>query len=269
MARLIPGGNTELPSRKKRTAATIKDLTARGSGTTNQLLRVMPRSVLDLLRPAFDVIQVTLGEVLFEPGDDMTHAYFPLGGTILSLVIPLHDGSAVEAATVGREGAVGGIVSLGLAPAYCRATVQIPGLVARITVDRLEAVKRTKPRLHDLLTRYADCFAAQVFQAVVCASVHSLEQRCARWLLMIHDRLQSDDLPLTQEALAEMFGVARPYASKIAQKMQRSGAIQYHRGVIHIAERAVLAKTTCECYGLVKRHFDRVLPGLYPKANTD
>ncbi len=247
----------------------------RGSGklpldwSKNQILRLLPRAVADQLAPSFDVLDVSTNQTLFEPGDPVTHAYFPLGSTVLTLILPMNDGRMVEAATVGREGVAGGIVSLGLAPAFSRAVVQIPGRVARISIDNLEAVKRHKPKLHDILTRYADCLLSQVLQSVGCASVHSLEERAARWLLMTHDRLQSPDLPLTQENLAEMFGVARTYVTRIARKLQKDGAISYRRGIIRIEQRSLLAKSSCECYALVRRHFDRVLPGLYPRSEKE
>ena len=189
---------------------------------------------------------------------------FPLDGTVMSLVLPMRDGRAVEAATIGREGAVGGIVSLGNKPAFTRALVQIPGLAARISVTRLETAKRNVPKLHDVLVRYADCLTAQVLQSVGCAMVHPLEARCARWLLMTHDRLQQPEIPLTQEALAEMFGVARTYMTRVASALQRRGAISYRRGVVHIERREILEEAACECYGAVRTHFERVLPGLYP-----
>jgi len=238
---------------------------AREDWSSNQILKLLPRSVTDLLLPDMDYIDLRQGETLFEPGDKVAHTYFPLGGAVFTLILPMSDGQAIEAATIGREGAIGGIVSLGLAPAYSRATTQIPGPAARISIRRMEEVKRLKPKLHDTLARYADCLTAQVFQSVGCATLHTLEERCARWLLMMHDRLQRREIPLTQERLAEMFGVARTYVTRVAQNLQKRGGITYHRGIIRIEQRSVLAESSCECYGLVRRHFERVLPGLYPR----
>lgn len=176
----------------------------------------------------------------------------------------MQDGRTVEVATVGREGAVGGAISLGVVPAFARVTVRIPGIVARIPIARLETAKHAAPRIHNVLARYTDCLTAQILQSVGCATLHPLEARCARWLLMTHDRLQDVELPLTQEALAQMFGVARTYVTRIAHTFQRRGAISYRRGIIRIERRTVLEQSTCECYGLVRRHFERVLPGAYP-----
>lgn len=230
----------------------------------NQILRLLPRSVLEGLGPYIERIELRRGESLFEPGDDVSHAYFPARGTVIALVLPMRDGRAVEAATIGCEGAVGGIVSLGLKPAFVRASVQIGGSGLRVLATRLEAAKRQNPKVHDALSRYADCLTSQVLQSVGCAAVHSLESRCARWLLMTHDRLQTPDLPLTQETMAEMFGVTRTYVTRIASTLQDRGAISYRRGVLVIRRRDLLEKASCECYGLVRAHFERVLPGLYP-----
>jgi hypothetical protein len=241
---------------------------AGGSATSvargNQILKLLPPAALEALESAFEVEGVGFGESLFEAGDDVAHAHFPLDSTVVALVLPMRDGHAVHATAIGREGAVGGVVSHSLKPAFARATVQIPGLVARISIRRLEAAKRNVPKVDDLLARYADCLTAQVLQSVGCATLHTLEARCARWLLMTHDRLRRPELPLTQESLAQMFGVARTYVTRIAATLQGRGAISYRRGVIRIVNRSALEESTCECYGLVRRHFDRVLPGLYP-----
>lgn len=224
----------------------------------------MPRAAFDAVEPWLEETDLVLGESLFEPGDDVTHAFFPLDGAVVTLVLPMRDGSAVEAATIGREGAVNGLVSMGHTPAFSRAVAQIAGKAARIPMSRLEAAKRAAPRLHETLVRYADCQTAQVLQSVGCAMLHPLEARCARWLLMTHDRLRQPELPLTQEALAEMFGVARTYMTRIASSLQRRGAISYRRGIVRIERRELLEEAACECYGAVRRHFERVLPGLYP-----
>lgn len=241
-------------------------LVNRRRATGNQILKLLPRPALEAVTPWLEEVELGRGECLFEPGDDVTHAYFPLNGMVASLVLPMRDGRAVEAATIGREGAIGGIISQGSKPAFARAIVQIPGHAIRISVARLEAAKRTAPKLHDILVRYSDCLIAQVLQSVGCAMVHPLEARCARWLLMAHDRLQQPEIPLTQEALAEMFGVARTYMTRIASALQRRGAISYRRGIVHIERREMLEDAACECYGAVRGHFDRVLPGLYPKV---
>jgi len=230
----------------------------------NQILSLLPRAALDVLAPGFESLELRRGQCLFEPGDEITHAYLPLGSAVVALVVPMRDGQTVEATTIGREGIIGGVVSQEHQPAFTRAVVHIPGGAARISLKHLEAAKRAEPGVHDLLCRYADCLVAQVMQSVGCAAVHPLEARCARWLLLMHDRLQQPDLPLTQEMLADMFGATRTYMTRIASGLQKRGAIAYRRGVIHIASRKLLEEATCECYALVRQHFERIQPGLYP-----
>lgn len=237
-----------------------------GGPDSNRILRLLPSSAFDGLEPYLERVELQRGESLFEPGDEVLQAYFPGRSAVIALILPMRDGRAVEAATIGCEGAVGGIISLGLKPAFARASVQIGGPALRILVTRLEAAKRQAPKVHDILSRYADCLTSQVLQSVGCAAVHSLESRCARWLLMTHDRLQTPDLPLTQETMAEMFGVTRTYVTRIASTLQDRGVISYRRGMLTIRRRDLLEKASCECYGLVRRHFEQVLPDLYPSA---
>jgi len=229
-------------------------------------LDLLPDDVKEAVFPALERIGVRAGETLYEPGQDVTHAYFPLNAATAAYVLPMRDGSSVEACTIGREGALGGVISLGFKPAYARAVVRLPGDMARIPLARLEAAKRVAPKLHDRFSRYADCLVAQILQSVGCASLHPLDARCARWLLTMHDRLGSATLPITQDSLAEMFGVARTYMTRIARGFQEAGIIAQGRGAVEILDRARLEETACECYHAVKQHFDRVLPGLYPSS---
>jgi hypothetical protein len=249
----------------KRRAAGAPDRRARHRLCAgNQILKLLPTAALDAIAPWFEQVELRQGESLFEPGDDMTHAYFPLNGMVVGLILPMKDGRALEAATIGREGAVGVIVTLGYKPAFTRGLVQMSGQSVRIALPQLEAAKRAVPKLHDIFARYTDCLTAQVLQSVGCASVHPLEARFARWLLTAHDRVGHPELPLTQEALAERFGVARTYLTRIAGALHRRGAISYRRGLIHIDNRTVLEESACECYHVVRGHFERMLPGLYP-----
>jgi CRP-like cAMP-binding protein len=262
----LVGVNASLAKEKPQRAGKPGSFVGQGSRPGNQILRLLPRDAMEALAPALEYATVARHETLFEPGDDVTHVHFPLDSTAVAFVLPMRDGRTVEAATIGREGAVGGIISLGMKPAFTRATVQIPGALARIPIARLEAAKRAAPRIHQILTRYADCLTAQILQSVGCAALHSLEARSARWLLTMHDRLARPELPLTQESLAEMFGVARTYVTRIASKLQDRGAISYRRGVVRIVSRSLLEAQACECYMLIRQHYDRVLPGLYPRV---
>lgn len=230
----------------------------------NQILRLLPKADLDTLLTSAEVVALNAGDTLFDTGDDVGYAYFPLGGAVLALVLAMRDGRAIEAATIGREGLVGGVVSLGHKPAFARTLVMVAGSAVRVPIGQLETAKRTSPALHDILVRYADCLMAQALQSVGCATLHPLEARYARWLLLMHDRISEPELPLTQETLAETLGVARTYMTRIAHQLQTKGAITYRRGRIRIERRELLEEASCECYAAVRQHFDRVLPGLYP-----
>lgn len=221
-----------------------------------------------LLRPHLELREYRRGEALFDAGDDVGHITFPLGRCVAALLIGLSDGRAVETATVGREGAVGGVVSQGSLPAFSRAVVQIPGSVLRIEAPVLQQIKQTSPGLRNLITRYSDCLLAQVLQSVACNASHTIEARCARWLLGLQDRLGSDVLPVTHEVLAELLGVQRSYLTRTLRTLQQQGLIQARRGRIIILSRPAVEETACECHGAVKRHFETVLGAVYNASGT-
>ncbi len=188
--------------------------------------------------------------------------YFPCLGTMASLLVISSDGREVEAASIGHEGAVGGIVSAGHKPAYGRAVVQIGGPAFSIETARLEAAKAHSPAFHDLFSRYADVLLAQMMQSVACNALHSVEARCSRWLLSTQDRVQRSPIPLTQEALAEMLGVQRTTVTAVIKTLQSRGLIHYARGRVEILNRRGIEETACECYESVESHFDRLLPNV-------
>jgi CRP-like cAMP-binding protein len=214
----------------------------------NRLLGALGARDLDLLKPSLSVEALPHRQILFEPGDQVDTTFFPCHRTIVSLVILMSDGRAVEAATIGHEGAVGGIISSGHKPAFGRAIVQIPGAAYSIPTQRLEEAKQQSPRLGDLFARYSDMLAAQLMQSVACNALHSIEQRCARWLLMATDRMQSDDIPMTHEFLSAMLGTRRAGVTETAGELQRSGLIRYHHGQLSVLNREGLAALACECY---------------------
>ena len=201
---------------------------------------------------------VGVKHVIYEPNGAITHVYFPTG-CIISLVTYLEDGSAVEMATIGLEGMVGLPIFLGSDTMPSRAFGQIPGDALRITAAAFKAaIKRNRPLVR-VLNRYTQALFNQVAQTTACNRVHLVEQRCARWLLQTHDRVGSDQFFLTQEFLAQMLGVRRSGVSAAAGLLQKAGLIRYARGRITVLDRPGLESAACECYGVIKREFDRLL----------
>jgi CRP-like cAMP-binding protein len=229
---------------------------------SNRLLDALPVADRQALDPYLERVTLPIGRSVFEPGDDITHAIFPCQGTVLTLLTVLQDGAAVEAATIGHEGAVGAIVSDGFNPAFGRATVHIPGQVLRIEAPRLDAAKANLPSLREMLSRYADALLAQLAQSVACNAVHAAEARTCRWLLNLRDRVESDALPVTQEALAEMLGVRRTTVTRLLAGLEAQGLISRRRGRVLVADRPGLERAACECYAAVRQHLDRVGNGL-------
>lgn len=233
------------------------------SFASNGLLRILNPADHGLLAPHFEKVALPRGAILFEPGEDVRSVHFPVEQTVVSLVVAMRDGASAQTVSIGREGAVGGIVSKGFVPAFAQAVVQIPGPALRLDVSQLNAAKKSSEALANLFSRYADCLVAQLLQAVACNALHPIEQRAARWLLATQDRV-GDDLPLTQELLAEMLGVQRTYVTRVARALQAAGVIRYQRGRITILDRARLEQAACECHAAVRTHFERALAGVYP-----
>jgi CRP-like cAMP-binding protein len=235
-----------------------------GEPHANNLLRAMHESDRALLMPHLETLRVESGRVLYQPGDQVRQVYFPGGPTLVSFMVLLEDGRGVETALVGREGAVGGIVSQGRLPAYARAVVQFPGPMLRIESAQLERAKMESPALRNLFARYADCLMAQVFQSVACNAAHSIEQRTAKWLIAALDRTGDHDVPLTQEQLAAMLGVGRSYISRVVQSLKARGILETRRGGVRVTAAGGLEQIACGCNAAVRRHFDEVLKGVYP-----
>jgi hypothetical protein len=230
----------------------------------NNLLRALRPADLALLRPGLIRDQVAAGEVLHEPGDEVRTVWFPCGATLLAFKVVLEDGRDTQAALVGREGAVAGIVSRGRLPAYARAEAQFAGPVLRTDVVKLEAAKQASASLGYLFTRYADCMMAQMFQSIACNAAHSIEQRTAKWLLAAMDRTGQARLPLTQAQLGDLLGVGRSYASRMLQQLRQRGLLETGRAAVEITDAAALGRLACGCETAVRRHFDEVLKGVYP-----
>ena len=195
----------------------------------------------------------------------MEYCYFPMGPAMCSFFVELDCGTAVETILVGREGALGGVVSHGTLPAYAHANVLHEGQFRRIATRDLEDAKRASPAIANLLARYADCVMAQVFQSIACNAVHTIEQRAAKWLCAAVDRIGRNDVTMTQEQLASMMGIGRSYASRVLQRLKRNGLVRTRRGRIEVLERDALHGRACDCNDRVAAHFERVLAGIYPE----
>ncbi len=230
----------------------------------NNLLRALRPTDWSLLQDDLEQWSAAGGCILHEPGDVVYHAYFPCDSSLVSYLVVLGDGRAIETALVGREGAVGGIVSQGRLPAYARAEVQIGGSFLRIDLRRLEDLKSRSPSLRYLFARYADCLMAQIFQSVACNAAHSIEQRTAKWLLAAIERTGKIDLELTQEHLAAMLGVGRSYLSRVIHDLRLRQMIETRRGRIAVNSIEKLRPLACECNAAVSHHFEEVLSGVYP-----
>lgn len=233
---------------------------------TNRLLASLKPRDLELLSPDLEPVSLEPGAMLFAPGEDVTHMCFPGRDMIAALVLDLNEGETAEAAMVGREGAVGAVISEGAKPAFARGVVQIGGHGWRLPARTLDAAKQRSPELRDHFARYADCLMAQVLQSVACNASHELENRMARWLLTLQDRLGEPELRATQEFIAQMLGVQRSYVARVLGALEASGSIRRARGVLTVTDRGKLERQACECYRAVRDHFERILPGVYPPS---
>lgn len=204
------------------------------------------------------------GDLLYDPGDSIEYCYFPCGAAMATYYVVMDDGLAVETATVGREGALGGIVSHGRLPAFARSTVLHGGTFLKIPLRDLEALKEEVPSVARLFNRYADCFVAQVFQSVACNATHTIEQRVARWLTAAIERTGSNQMAITQEQLGELLGVGRTYASRVLQRFKDRGVLEIRRGRLLIRDEDALRATSCRCNSVIASHFATVLGGVYP-----
>jgi CRP-like cAMP-binding protein len=233
-------------------------------GSGNNFLRALHPADMALLEPYLTEWTGATGTVFYEPGDTVDWVYFPCGPSLVSFLVVLDDGRAVETAMIGREGAVGGIVSQGRLPAYARAEVQFPGRFYRMRTAELEQAKLRSMTLRHLFARYADCVMAQIFQAVACNAAHTIEQRTAKWLLSAMQRTGDHEVPLTQEQLANMMGVGRSYISRVLQHLKARGFLRTMRGRMCVTDTVALEGLACGCNFAVRRHFEDVLRGVYP-----
>ena len=229
--------------------------------TENHLLAALPDAELHRWLPLLEPIDLPLGLVLYESGRTLSHVVFPTTA-IVSLLFVLEDGDSAEIAVVGNEGVVGISLFMGGESTPSRAVVQSAGRGYRLASRAIkEAFNRNGAVMH-LMLRYTQALITQMAQTAVCNRHHTLDKQLCRWLLLSLDRLHGNELLMTQELIANMLGVRREGVTEAALKLQAAGLIQYSRGHISVLDRPGLERRSCECYAVVKREYDRLLPDL-------
>jgi CRP-like cAMP-binding protein len=224
----------------------------------NRLIATLPDDVWMRWSVELKPVDMALGHVLYESGATLSHVYFPTT-SIVSLLYVMEDGASAEIAVVGNEGLVGVSLFMGGGSTPSRGVVQSAGKGYRMPAEFLKDEFRRAPVLH-LLLRYTQALITQMSQTAVCNRHHSVDQQLCRWLLLSLDRLQGDELVMTQELISNMLGVRREGVTENAMKLQKAGLIKYSRGRVTVLDRAGLEKRTCECYRVVKDEYDRLLP---------
>jgi len=224
----------------------------------NRLLATFPAEARSLVEPSASIVDLRTGSAVLQRGEQVTQSLFPVGETMVSLSVSLSGGRSIEVASIGREGAIGGIVSCGQAPAFSRATVLVDGPALSVPMDALEKAKQRSSFIGNLFCRYSDYLLSQVMQSAACNAFHSISERAARWLLHAEDRAGSR-IDLTQEALAGLLGVQRTTVNAVIRELQQDRLIATGRGVVHVTDRAGLEKRACECYTALERHFAAVI----------
>jgi CRP-like cAMP-binding protein len=227
-------------------------------GFRNRILDRLPQKDLNRIRKALTKFDAVVRDEIYESNKPFAHVYFP-ETAIGSVVNVMEDGTEIEVATVGYEGMVGLPFFLGTKQTPARAFWQVAGTAFRLDGAFLQKEKRSGSALAATLGLYTQGFFAQIAQSVTCNRLHTLEQRCARWLLMTHDRVPGDDFPLKQEFLAAMLGVRRTGISEVAGRLQRKRLIRYSRGCMSVIDRRGLERLSCECYRVVAREYRRLL----------
>ncbi len=234
-------------------------MTLTADPSLNHLLAALPLAELGRWLPQLEWVEMPLGQVLYESGRTLGHVYFPTSA-IVSLLYVMENGASAEIAVVGNEGLVGISLFMGGNSTPSRAVVQSAGAGYRLKAALMkDEFDRAGPVMH-LLLRYTQALITQMAQTAVCNRHHSLDQQLCRWLLLSLDRLKSNELAMTQELIANMLGVRREGVTEAALKLQAAGLIRYARGRITVLDRPGLEMRTCECYAVVKREYDRLLP---------
>jgi CRP-like cAMP-binding protein len=236
----------------------------------NRLLAALPDVDYERLRPHLEPVRLTYKRFLYQAKKPIDFVYFVETG-VGSLVNTMRNGNASEVGTIGNEGLVGLPVVLGDTLAPTSVYVQVPGVGLRLKASIFWEAMEASPSMRTSMLHYAHAFFNQVAQSAACSAFHSLEQRCCRWLLMTHDRMEEDEFLLTHEFLAMMLGVRRAGVTEAAGGLQRAGLIRYKRGLITILDKEELKRRSCECYAVAKSEFDRLLGGVeeHPASFTE
>jgi len=224
----------------------------------NKLLAKLPREELEVVSPDLEPVRLALRDVLHAPFEPIEHVFFITRG-VASMVNEPDTGEVVEFATIGSEGIVGFPVVLGSNSVPSRAIMQVPGEALRLKATELERALPRTPMLHKLLLRYTMALLNQIAQSTSCNRLHEVQERCARWLLQTHDRVEGDSFPITHEFLSQMLGVHRPSVSVAAGMLQKAGLIEYTRGQVTIVDRKGLEAASCRCYRIITDEYVRLL----------
>ena len=224
----------------------------------NQLFGAFTEAARSRISPFMEPVDFKLGTSVCEAGGLLTHAYFPQGA-VLSLLTVLENGSEIECANIGREGAFGLFSAMYSGVSYNRCTVQLEGPLLRCEIEPLRMEFHKSAHMQNLLVSYSETLLSQVMQTVACNSLHSVEERLSRWLLMMHDRADGEKLTYTHEFLARIMGANRTSVTHAARSLKNQGLIIYRRGLMQVVDRAGLEAASCECYAIVKKWFDAFL----------
>lgn len=236
----------------------------RNEGLRNHLLAALPESEFTRIKSGLEPVSLSLGAVIYESGDRLTHVYFPTTA-IISLLYVMESGATAEIGIAGNNGLVGIALFMGGETTSNRAVVQSAGEAVRMKGDGVKAAFALGGVFQNVLLRYTQSLMTQISQTAVCNRLHSVEQQLCRWLLINHDQMQTDKLVMTHDLIANMLGVRREGVSIAAGHLQDLGLIKYVRGTITILDRAGLEATVCECYQVVVDEYDRLLGEYVPR----
>lgn len=231
----------------------------------NALLAILREEDRRRLAPHMVIADLEAKYVLQKAGDDVVQTWFPCGSAMASFCVWVEEsGSNIEVALVGREGAIGGVVSNGRLPAFATSQVRAAGRFLRIKTSALETAKLESIALRHWFSRYSDCMLAQVFQTAACNATHTISQRTAKWLLAAMARTSGSEFQMTQDQLAEMLGVGRTFVTRVLRQFREQGIIETRRGAFKVNDAQALREKSCSCTTAIEDHFDTVLHGIYP-----